>query len=75
IKDSIPGLLQRFYLPSREIQEMEGDKDIAKELPSNNRIHLATDVPIRKIGIRISNLIRNQVVRGSMDQSSILDYL
>jgi DNA polymerase IV (archaeal DinB-like DNA polymerase) len=75
IKDSIPGLLQRFYLPAREIQEMEGDKDIAKQLPSNNRIHLATDVPIRKIGIRISNLIRNQVVRGSMDQSSILDYL
>jgi hypothetical protein len=54
---------------------MEGDKDIAKQLPSNNRIHLATDVPIRKIGLRISNLIRNQVVRGSMDQSSILDYL
>jgi DNA polymerase IV (DinB-like DNA polymerase) len=75
IKDSIPGLLQRFYLPAGEIQEMEGDKDIAKQLPSNNRIHLATDVPIRKIGIRISNLIRNQVVRGSMDQSSILDYL
>ncbi len=75
IKDSIPGLLQRFYLSAGEIQEMEGDKDIAEQLPSNNRIHLATDVPIRKIGIRISNLIRNQVVRGSMDQSSILDYL
>jgi DNA polymerase IV (archaeal DinB-like DNA polymerase) len=75
IKDSIPRLLQKFYLPAREIQEMEGEKDIAKQLPSNNRIHLATDVPVRKIGLRISNLIRNQVVGGSMDQTSILDYL
>jgi DNA polymerase IV (archaeal DinB-like DNA polymerase) len=75
ISDAIPGLLQKFYSPAREKQEIEGDIDKAEEMSSNNKVKLATDVPIRKIGIRISNMIRKEGIGRSADQSSILDYL
>lgn len=43
--------------------------------PSHSGTELIINVPIRKIGIKISNLILNRGAGRDVGQSSILDYL
>lgn len=43
--------------------------------PSHSGTELNVNVPIRKIGIKISNLILNRGAGRDVGQSSIVDYL
>jgi nucleotidyltransferase/DNA polymerase involved in DNA repair len=75
ISIAIPGLLQRFYSTIPQRQKGQVPNDLIENGPSNNGTDLFTNVPIRKIGIKVSNLI---LIKGSgrkEGQSSILEYL
>ncbi|MGH9985678.1 MAG: Y-family DNA polymerase, partial [Nitrososphaeraceae archaeon] len=75
ISNAIPGLLQKFYSTTPEKQEIQVVTDILEEMPSNCSTDLFINVPVRKIGIRISNLILKRGSGLEEGQSSMLDYL
>jgi hypothetical protein len=75
ISNAIPGLLQKFYSTTPEKQEMQVVTDIMEDKPSNCSTDLFINVPVRKIGIRISNLILKRGSGLEEGQSSMLDYL
>ena len=75
ISNAIPGLLQKFYCTVPERQDGQVADDMMENRPSNNGTELFIDVPIRKIGIKISNLILKRGYGREEGQSSILDYL
>jgi DNA polymerase IV (archaeal DinB-like DNA polymerase) len=75
ISNAIPGLLQRFYSTVPERQEGHVANDIMENRPSNSGPELFINVPIRKIGIKVSNLILKRGSGMEKGQSSILDYL
>ncbi|MGI0000898.1 MAG: DNA polymerase Y family protein, partial [Nitrososphaeraceae archaeon] len=75
ISNAISGLLQKFYPTTPEKQEMQVVTDIMEEMPSNCSTDLFINVPVRKIGIRISNLILKRGSGLEEGQSSMLEYL
>lgn len=75
ISNAIPGLLQKFYSTVPERQEGHVANDVMENGPSNGGTELFINVPIRKIGIKISNLILKRGPGREEGQSSILDYL
>jgi len=75
ISNAIPGLLQKFYSAVPERQGGQVPNDMMENGPSNSGTELFINVPIRKIGIKISNLIPNRGSGREAGQSSILDYL
>lgn len=75
ISNAIPGLLQKFYSTATERQEGEAANNMMENRPLNTGTELFINVPIRKIGIKISNLILNKGSSKEEGQSSILDYL
>jgi DNA polymerase IV (DinB-like DNA polymerase) len=75
ISNAIPGLLQKFYSTTSEKQEMQVVTDIIEDKSSNGSTDLFVNSPVRKIGIRISNLILKRGSGLEDGQSSMLDYL
>jgi DNA polymerase IV (DinB-like DNA polymerase) len=75
ITSAIPGLLQKFYSTVPQRQEGGVDSDMMKIEPLQGGTELIINVPIRKIGIKVSNLILNRGSGREEGQSSILDYL
>ena len=75
ISNTIPVLLQKFYSTIPQRQEGQTADDMTENRPSHSGTELIINVPIRKIGIRISNLILNRGAGRNVGQSSILDYL
>lgn len=75
ISNAIPGLLQKFYSTVTERQEGQAANNMIENRPLNTGTELFINVPIRKIGIKISNLILNRGSGKEEGQSSILDYL
>ncbi len=75
ITSAIPALLQKFYSTVPQRQEGQVDSDIMENAPSHSGTELIINVPIRKIGIKLSNLILNSGSGREEGQSSILDYL
>jgi DNA polymerase IV (DinB-like DNA polymerase) len=73
ISSTIPVLLQKFYSTQR--QEGQAADDMMENRPSYSGTELNVNVPIRKIGIKISNLILNRGAGRDVCQSSIVDYL
>jgi DNA polymerase IV (DinB-like DNA polymerase) len=73
ISSTIPVLLQKFY--STQGQEGQAADDMTENRPSHSGTELNVNVPIRKIGIKISNLILNRGAGRDVGQSSIVDYL
>jgi hypothetical protein len=67
--------VQKFYSTTSEKQEMPVVTNIIEDKSSNCRTDLFVNVPIRKIGIRISNLILKRGSGLEDGQSSMLDYL
>jgi DNA polymerase IV (archaeal DinB-like DNA polymerase) len=75
ISNAIPGLLQKFYSTVTERQDQQVADDLTENRHSNTDPELSIDVPIRKIGIKISNLILKKGDGREEGQTSILDYL
>jgi DNA polymerase IV (archaeal DinB-like DNA polymerase) len=75
ITSAIPALLQKFYSTVPQRQEGQVDSDIMENAPSHRGTELIINVPIRKIGIKLSNLILKSGSGREEGQSSILDYL
>ena len=75
ISSAIPILLQKFYSTISQRQEGQAADDMMENGPSHSGTELIINVPIRKIGIKISNLILNRGAGRDVGQSSILDYL
>lgn len=75
ISNAIPDLLQKFYSTVPERQEGQVANNMMKSRPSKRGTELLINVPIRKIGIKLSNLILNRGSGREEGQSSILDYL
>ncbi|MGA7368354.1 MAG: DNA polymerase IV [Nitrososphaeraceae archaeon] len=75
ISSAIPDLLQKFYSIVPERQEGQVANNMMKSNPSKSGTELLINVPIRKIGVKLSNLILNRGSGREEGQSSILDYL
>ena len=75
ISSAIPILLQKFYSTISQRQEGQAVDDMMENGPSHSGTELIINVPIRKIGIKISNLVLNRGAGRDVGQSSILDYL
>ena len=75
ISSTIPVLLPKFYSTITQRQEGQDADDITENRPSYSETELIVNVPIRKIGIKVSNLILNRGAGRDVGQSSILDYL
>jgi DNA polymerase IV (DinB-like DNA polymerase) len=75
ISNAIPGLLQRFYSTVPERQEGPVASDNLEDRPLNSSTELFINVPVRKIGIKISNLILKRGSGREEGQSSMPDYL
>jgi DNA polymerase IV (DinB-like DNA polymerase) len=74
ISNAIPGLLQKFYSTLPENQEEQIDKDMVGNRTPITSTKLLIDVPIRKIGIKISNLILKGGSGSEKGQLSMPDY-
>jgi DNA polymerase IV (archaeal DinB-like DNA polymerase) len=75
ISSTIPVLLQKFYSTITQRQEGQAADDMMEDRPPHSGTDLIVNVPIRKIGIKISNLILNRGAGRDVGQSTILDYL
>jgi DNA polymerase IV (archaeal DinB-like DNA polymerase) len=75
ISNAIPGLLQKFYSTVPERQEGQVTNDMTENRPSISGTELFTNVPVRKIGVKVSNLILKKGSDLDECQSSILDYI
>ncbi|HZD35101.1 MAG TPA: DNA polymerase IV [Nitrososphaeraceae archaeon] len=74
ISDVLPSLLRKFYSRVPESQEGQVDRDTTEKKTLNSDTELLVDVPIRKIGIRISNMILKRGCGRQKGQLRMPDY-